>query len=108
MLAPTVQDPPTVGGQPGDVPIVSVQLSLAGSPEQQEDVTEALTTYLSTYMQEMSGQNVIVETKEAPEPLNRHRMLQSVPAPVGRLCTPDAPQSQSSIDLRNYSDVVRV
>ena len=108
MLAPTVQDPPTVGGQPGDIPIVSVQLSLAGSPEQQEDVTEALTTYLTEFAQEISSRNIVVETTEVPEPIIRHRVLQPVPAPVGRLCTPDAPQAQSSIDLRDYSDVVRV
>jgi len=108
VLAPTVQDPPTVGGQPGDIPILSVQLSLAGSPEQQKDVTEALTTYLTGFAQEFFGQNVVVETTEVPEPINRHRLLQSVPAPVGRLCTPGAPQAQSSIDLRDYSDVVRV
>jgi hypothetical protein len=87
---------------------VAVVLRLAGSPGQQEDATEALVTYLTTYMQEISGQDVVVMSPEAPEQINRQRILQSVPAPVGLLCTADAPQTESSIDLRNYNDVVRV
>ncbi len=96
--------PPMV--QPGLIPVVQILLLLAGSPQQQDEAIAALIAYLIAYMQQTSGQNVVVMSPEAPEPINRHRFLQSVPE-AGRLCKTDAPQNENSIDLRNYDDVVR-
>jgi len=101
-MVPTL--PPTV--QPDLIPIVQIFLLLAGSPQQQDEVIASLIAYLIAHIQQMSGQNVVVMSPEAPEPINRHRFLRSVPAP-GQLCTTDAPQNENSIDLRNYDDVVR-
>ena len=106
VLAPSVQEPPNDSpvGQPGDIPIVQILLVLAGSAEQQDALIAALVAYLMAYMQQVSGQNVVITT-EAPEPMNFNRRILSS-APKGRLCTADAPQDEKSIDLRNYDDVV--
>lgn len=101
-MAPTVQDPEPP--RPGDIPIVSILLLLAGSSGQQDKALAALRNY---FMGFVPAQNVILPTPEAPEPFNRHRRFLQL-APEGQLCKTDGPQAESSIDLRNYNDVVRV
>lgn len=86
------------------MPIVTIMLLMAGTPEQQQQAINAIIAYLIAFIQQIMEQDVVV-TALAPEPLFRQRILQT--APEGRLCLTDAPQNETSIDMRNYDDVVR-
>ena len=106
VLAPTARNTSGKPSQPGQIPIVTMVLLLAGSPEEQKEAIAAIITYLKAYMQQLFGQNVGITTG-APELINlHHRILQSVSK--GHLCTNGAPQDEKIIELRNYDDVVRV
>ena len=106
VLAPKARNTPGKPSQPDEIPIVTIVLLLAGSPNEQKEVIATIITYLKAYMQQLFGQNVEITTG-APKVINlRHRILQSVSK--GRFCTTDAPQDEKSIKLRNYDNMVRV
>ncbi|GAB5032843.1 Hypothetical protein NocV09_01100360 [Nannochloropsis oceanica] len=106
VVAATAQDTPRHPSQSGEIPIVTMVLLMAGSPEEQKEAIAAIVTYLKAHMQQWFGQNVEITTG-APNLINlRPRSLQSTSK--GRLCTIDAPQDEIYIELRNFDDVAQV